>query len=124
MLELVYKRINNINKPMSLEVHQNIIKDLFKNIQHPRLASFIALTEEVEELANEIMKKEIYDETTDNELIKSELTDVLVCVLELANIYNIDLETEFHNKINSLKPRVNNWQSIAEGLKQKRGKLD
>ena len=109
---------------MSLKVHQDIIQELFGNIQHPRLASFIALTEEVGELANEIMKKEIYDETTDNELIKSELTDVLVCVLELANIYNIDLETEFNSKIASLRPRVDKWQSIAECLKQKREKLD
>ena len=41
------------------------------------------------------MQKEIYEETNDNQKIKAELTDVFVSLLELANVYNIDLETEF-----------------------------
>ena len=49
------------------------------------------------------MQKEIYEETSDNEKIKSELTDVLVCVLEIANLYDINLESEFNKKIQSLE---------------------
>lgn len=103
---------------------QQTVANLFKNISHPRLASFIALTEEVGELANEIMKKEIYEETSDNTAISDELTDVFVSLLELANLYDIDLEKEFANKIESLKPRVAQWQSAKDLLKAKRNKLD
>nr|MCX3330876.1 hypothetical protein [Bacillus pacificus] len=84
---------------MQIKQAQQTITELFKDIIHPRLASFIALAEEVGELANEIMKKEIYEETNDNQKIKAELTDVFVSLLELANVYNIDLETEFIEKI-------------------------
>ncbi|MED7787895.1 MazG nucleotide pyrophosphohydrolase domain-containing protein [Francisella sp. 19X1-34] len=109
---------------MQIKEAQDTIERLFKNISHPRLASFIALTEEVGELANEIMQKEIYEETSDDKKIKSELTDVFVCVLEIANLYNIDLELEFENKIQDLKPRVEQWQSSSKLLKSKREKLD
>ncbi|WP_150463693.1 MazG nucleotide pyrophosphohydrolase domain-containing protein [Francisella sp. XLW-1] len=109
---------------MQIKEAQQIIDRLFKDISHPRLASFIALTEEVGELANEIMQKEIYEETLDNEKIKSELTDVLVCVLEIANLYNINLEAEFDKKIKNLEPRVQQWSSAKDLLQAKRSKLD
>ncbi|MDE4972002.1 MazG nucleotide pyrophosphohydrolase domain-containing protein, partial [Francisella tularensis] len=83
-----------------------------------------ALSEEVGELANEIMKKEIYEETTDNQKIKAELTDVFVSLLELAKVYNIDLETEFIEKIQTLEPRVHQWNNAKALLKAKRTKLD
>ena len=109
---------------MSIKNAQQTVAELFKNITHPRLGSFIALTEEVGELANEIMKKEIYEETNHNDKIKAEMTDVLVCLLELANLYDVDLETEFDKKIKSLTTRVKEWQSIKDILKAKRNKLD
>ena len=109
---------------MSFKNAQDTVAETFKDITHPRLASFIALSEEVGELANEIMSKEIYEETSDNTKIKSELTDVLICLLELANLYDVDLDKEFGNKIAELKPRVKDWLSIKDILKQKRAKLD
>ncbi|AIT09225.1 nucleotide pyrophosphohydrolase [Candidatus Francisella endociliophora] len=109
---------------MKIQQAQQTLAELFKNISHPRLASFIALTEEVGELANEIMQKEIYEETSNNEKITSELTDVFVSLLELANLYEIDLENEFNKKIKTLKPRVAQWQSAESLLKIKRDKLD
>ncbi|MFT4693270.1 MAG: NTP pyrophosphatase (non-canonical NTP hydrolase) [Francisella sp.] len=109
---------------MSIKKAQQTVAEIFKNITHPRLGSFIALTEEVGELANEIMKKEIYEETNHNNEIKAEITDVLVCLLELANLYGVDLETEFDKKITALTPRVKEWQSIKDILKAKRDKLD
>ncbi|AEI36781.1 MazG nucleotide pyrophosphohydrolase domain-containing protein [Francisella salina] len=109
---------------MQIKEAQQTIDKLFKDISHPRLASFIALTEEVGELANEIMQKEIYEETLDNEKIKSELTDVLVCVLEIANLYDINLEAEFDKKIKNLEPRVHQWSSAKDLLQAKRSKLD
>ncbi|ABI82443.1 nucleotide pyrophosphohydrolase [Francisella tularensis] len=109
---------------MQIKQAQQTITELFKDIIHPRLASFIALSEEVGELANEIMKKEIYEETNDNQKIKAELTDVFVSLLELANVYNIDLETEFIEKIQTLEPRVQQWNKAKALLKAKRTKLD
>jgi NTP pyrophosphatase (non-canonical NTP hydrolase) len=109
---------------MSIKQAQKTVAELFKDIPHPRLASYIALTEEVGELANEIMKKEIYEETNHNENIKAEMTDVLVCLLELANLYNVDLDKELDKKITSLTPRVKEWQSIKGLLQTKRDKLD
>ena len=109
---------------MSITNAQQTVAELFKNITHPRLGSFIALTEEVGELANEVMKKEIYAETSDDEAISSELTDVFVCLLELANLYGVDLQSAFDDKITSLTPRVKEWQSIKDVLKAKREKLD
>ena len=109
---------------MSIKNAQQTVAELFKNITHPRLGSFIALTEEVGELANEIMKKEIYEETNHNNEIKAEMADVFVCLLELANLYNVNLEAEFDKKIASLTPRVKEWQSIKDILKAKRDKLD
>ena len=106
---------------MQIKQAQQTITELFKDITHPRLASFIVLSEEADELANEIMQKEIYEETNDNQKIKAELTDVFVIfvsLLELANVYNIDLETKFAQKIQALKPRVQQWN------KAKRAKLD
>ncbi|MDE5020804.1 nucleotide pyrophosphohydrolase, partial [Francisella tularensis subsp. holarctica] len=56
--------------------------------------------------------------------IKAELTDVFVSLLELANVYTIDLETEFIEKIQTLEPRVQQWNKDKALLKAKRTKLD
>lgn len=58
---------------MQIKQAQQTIAELFKDITHPRLASFIALSEEVGELANEIMQKEIYEETNNNQKSKPNL---------------------------------------------------
>ncbi|QIV94364.1 MazG nucleotide pyrophosphohydrolase domain-containing protein [Allofrancisella frigidaquae] len=109
---------------MSIKKAQESVSNLFSDITHPRLASFIALTEEIGELANEIMKKEIYEETNDFTKIKDEITDVFVSLLEVANLYNIDLETAFNEKIENLKPRVKKWNKAKNILSKKREKLD
>ena len=105
---------------MSITNAQQTVAELFKNITHPRLGSFIALTEEVGELANEIMRKEIYEENSDNIAISTELADVFVCLLELANLYGVDLQSSFDDKITSLTPRIKKWQNIKDVLKIKR----
>ena len=52
---------------MQIKQAQQTIAELFKDITHPRLTSFIALSEEVRELANEIMQNEIYEEINNNQ---------------------------------------------------------
>jgi NTP pyrophosphatase (non-canonical NTP hydrolase) len=110
---------------MEIKQAQNQIKEVLGKIQHPKLASYIALTEEVGELANEILKLEIYEETKDKTLLEQELADVFVCVLELANIYQIDLEKALENKIETLKPRAIKWENqLTDLIAKKRQKHD
>ncbi len=110
-----------------MEIHQaqQKIKELLGEIEHPRLASFVALTEEVGEVANEVMKKEIYEETDDIKELKAEIADVLICVLELANVYNFDLDSEFEKKLEHIKPRTKKWKvDLKDLLEKKRNKLN
>ena len=76
---------------MEIRQAQEKIRELLGEIEHPRLASFIALTEEVGEIADEIMKREIYDEKDHIDDLKSEIADTFVALIELANVYGIDI---------------------------------
>jgi len=110
---------------MEIKEAQKKIKELMGDMEHPRLASFIALTEEVGEVADEIMKKEIYDSKTSLDDLKGEIADVQVCLLELANVYGIDLDSEFQKKIKHLEPRAKEWKlTLKDILSKKRAKLD
>ena len=110
---------------MEITDAQKEVEKVLGDIRHPRLASFIALTEEVGELADQIMKLEIYDETTDKADLKGELADCLICLFELSTVYGIDLDTEFQNKIENLGPRAEKWKSsLKTVLKDKRSKLN
>ncbi len=110
---------------MEITDAQKEVEKVLGDIQHPRLASFIALTEEVGELADQIMKLEIYDETTDKDNLKGEIADCLICLLELSTVYGIDLDKEFQNKIKTIKPRAERWKSsLKTVLKDKRDKID
>ncbi|PIU09070.1 MAG: nucleotide pyrophosphohydrolase [Candidatus Moranbacteria bacterium CG_4_8_14_3_um_filter_34_16] len=110
---------------MDIKQAQEKIKDLFGEMEHPRLASFIALTEEVGEVANEVMKCEIYEEKNNTDDLKIEIADVFVCILELANVYNFDLSSEFEKKVSHLEPRAKEWKlKLKDLLEKKRNKLD
>ncbi|MFC4892190.1 MazG nucleotide pyrophosphohydrolase domain-containing protein [Pseudofrancisella aestuarii] len=109
---------------MKIKQAQIEVKKILGEIEHPRLASFIALTEEVGEVANEIMKKEIYEEKTDITDLKNEICDVFLCLLELANVYNIDLEQEFTKKLKNIECRAKEWKNIKDLLQIKREKLN
>ncbi|MDE5024808.1 nucleotide pyrophosphohydrolase, partial [Francisella tularensis subsp. holarctica] len=67
---------------------------------------------------------ELYEETPENQKIKAELTEVFVSLLDLANVYNIDLETEFIEKIQTLEPRVQQWNKAKALLKAAWTKFD
>lgn len=94
-------------------------------MQHLRLGAFIALTEEVGEVADEIMKYEIYEEKNNINDLKLEIADIFVCLIDLANVYNVDLDVELQNKIKKLKPRIEKWKpALKDLLTKKRDKLD
>ena len=110
---------------MDIKEAQNKIKNILGNIEHPRLASFIALTEEVGEVADEVMKREVYNEKENIDDLKAEIADVLVCIFELANVYDFDLNKEFEKKIKDIEPRAKKWElSLIDILRRKREKLD
>lgn len=110
---------------MRIKEAQEKIKKLLGEMEHPRLAAFIGLTEEVGELADEVMKKEIYEDKSDLENFKKELADILVSLLELANVYDVDLETELEKKIKDIEPRAAEWKTkFGPTLKKKREKLN
>lgn len=108
---------------MEIKQAQNKIKEVLGEIEHPKLACFIALTEEVGEVADEIMKMEIYEEKTDLNELKGEIADLFVCLLELCNVYKIDLDAEFTSKMANIEPRAAEWKDkIKEILEKKREK--
>lgn len=106
---------------MEIKEAQKKVKELFKEIEHPRLGSFIALTEEIGEVANEIMKLEIYEESKDSEKLKKEIADVMLMLTELCNVYNIDLDEEFTKKLEEIKPRSKRWKiDLRDIIERKR----
>ncbi|HOO76573.1 MAG TPA: MazG-like family protein [bacterium] len=110
---------------MKISQAQQAIKDLLGEMEHPRLGSYIALSEEVGEVADEIMNLEIYGRKHDTADLASEMGDVMVALCELANVYGIDLESVFTAKVEELKPRVSEWErTLAETLRLNRERLD
>lgn len=110
---------------MEINEAQKNVKEILKDIEHPRLGSFIALTEEVGEVANEIMKLEIYNENKEIKHLKEEIADVMFQLFDLANSYNINLENEFLIKLENIKPRAEKWRvQFKESMRRNREKLD
>lgn len=107
---------------MNIKTAQELVKDEFATIRHPRIASYIALSEEVGEIADLIMKKEFYNEPISKEALAGECADTLICLLELAENYDIDLEQSFIKKIDELRPRIKKWADLEPILKEKRDK--
>lgn len=110
---------------MDIKESQRYAAELFKNIAHPRIGAYIALTEETGELGKEIMEKEIYSQDTGTEKIQGELCDIIICVFELANHYGIDLDSALKNKFEYINSKIPKWEKLyAKNLKLKREKFD
>ncbi|MBP7653302.1 MazG-like family protein [Candidatus Dependentiae bacterium] len=110
---------------MNIKECQDTVSVLFKNISHPRIGAYIALTEETGELGKEIMEKEIYGQDTGTDKIKAELCDVMVCVFELANLYGVDLDSSLKTKFDYINSKISKWESLySKNLELKRKKFD
>lgn len=110
---------------MKISEAQQEVKRILGKIEHPRLASYIALSEEVGEIADQIMKIEIYEEHTDKSKLAGEIADTMVALLELANVYQVDLEKELQDKFADLEPRAKKWEDMAANIiARKREKLN
>ncbi len=110
---------------MKISDAQKLSADLLKNVMHPRLGAFIGLSEEVGELANEIMQIEIYKQESSTTKLSGEIADVLLSLIEICNHYDIDLEESFKKKIEDIKTRVPKWEaSFGKSLALARRKYD
>jgi len=67
---------------------------------------FLHLTEEIGEIARQLVNPKLGRDQTDNENIKEEIVDSILLLFKLAKIYNIDLEFSINKKLNKLKSRV------------------
>lgn len=111
---------------MDLHDLQLLYKKHLGEANHPKLASFIALVEEVGEVAQEILNKEIYDKPNCQIPLEDEVADIMISLLEICDVYNIDLEKAFLRKFEIIKNKAEyEWpDSLTPILKEKRNKLD
>lgn len=111
---------------MEIKEAQELYNKYLGEINHPKVGAYIALVEEVGELAQEILNREIYDYIDKNDNISKELTDVFICILEICDIYKINLEDAYLDKMRLLRKKAENeWKAgLAKTLKEKRDKMD
>ncbi len=94
----------SISTDASLLEYQQFIRDICKQRgwdNRSALEKMLFLTEEVGELAKEVRKQAGvygYKKPESNHEIAAELVDVLNYVIDLANMYNVNLEQAFQEK--------------------------
>ena len=95
------------------------LQDLVKNIRAKRgfttdpLRIFVLLNEEIGEVAQEL--KKIWSKNYSgfsNDLLADELADVLVCLIALANQFEIDLDRALNDKLVK-KDSQREWKSAS-----------
>ena len=110
---------------MEISEAQKKVKEILADIEHPRIGSFIALTEEVGEVANEVMNLEIYQTEKDRSKLNKEIADVMFQLIDLANMYHINLEKEFIEKCEHINIRAVKWRiEQTDSMAKIRKKLD
>lgn len=109
---------------MEIAESQKKVYELLKEVRHPRVGAMISLSEEVGELAKEVLDKEFYEKTKDDQNLESEMADVFVSLLEMANVYGIRLDEALSKRLDELKPRVKEWEKTSETLGRKRKQMD
>ena len=107
---------------MDLNEIQQLYSTYISDSNHPRLGAFIALVEEIGEIAQEILNIELYDKTNEKIKLQEEIADTFIALLELCDVYHINLEDVFIKKFNRVKERaVVEWKdNLTEVLKRKR----
>lgn len=109
---------------MKIRETQYYLADLLKNIKHPRIGTILGLQEEVGELSKNIMNWEIYDDKDIGNL-EDELADCFFSLIDIANAYQIDLESACDEKLESMKEKIKGWEEkYVTSLEQKRKLID
>ncbi|GEM_PF-1303194 len=93
---------------MEIQKTQEELRQLTKEIQHPRIGTVLGLYEEVGELAKAVMNWEIYGEK-DRDNFREECADVFFSLLDVANAYDIDLDTACESKIAITRTKIDSW---------------
>ena len=110
---------------MEINEAQLKVREVLGELFHPRLGSFIALTEEVGELADTVMQREIYGQGENHEAMAAEMADVLICLLELASVYDLDLQAAFTEKLSTIEGKLPQWrEKYGPSLAAQRARLD
>lgn len=110
---------------LGLKALQDKVEEILGAVRHPRVGAALALSEETGEVCDLVLKRECYGEAVEDAKLAGELIDVLVCVAELANSYEIDLEQAARTKLADLAERAPGWeQSLGPSLAAARARMD
>ena len=108
-----------------LRALQAEVQRILGPLAHPRIGAMLALSEEVGELSKLVLEREVYAQPPQEEALKGELCDVLVCALELANLYGIDLQDALLTKLRDLEGRAPRWaEELGPALADARRRMD
>lgn len=106
-------------------LQQEVSAFLGDELRHPRIGTVLSLQEEVGELTQEIMEREIYGRAGNDAALRNEAGDVLFSLLEFCNAYEIDLEAAFAAKFAAIQGKRAEWiEHYAPGLQRTRARLD
>jgi NTP pyrophosphatase (non-canonical NTP hydrolase) len=96
----------------SITVHdlQARLRELLRGLEHPPLGAATALAEEVGELAKLLLDHHAYGKPLDPKALGAELSDVLVCLCEIATLHGVDLGGAAERKLADLAARAPGWK--------------
>lgn len=111
---------------MEISETQKLYSKYISESNHPRVGAFIALVEEIGEIAKEILSIELYDETNKKNKLEEEVADTFIALLEFCDVYHINLEDVFIEKFNKIKIKAETeWKNnLTEILEKKRDIFD
>jgi hypothetical protein len=114
-----------MSEPLSLKSLQTKVEEILGDVRHPRVGAALALSEETGEVCDLVLKRECYGKDLPPDALAGELVDVLVCVAELANVYEIDLDQAARAKLADLARRAPAWaESLGPHLQAARKRMD
>lgn len=91
------------------EESEKIVNEVYKKIGalKDNETIFMHLTEELGEIARQLVNPRLKRDNTDIENLKEEIADVILLTSKLASNHNIDIEEAVKDKIQKLKSRYN-----------------
>jgi len=97
--------------PITIRALQGRLKEILRGLEHPPLGSAAAISEEVGEVARILLDHHAYGKPLDPKALGAELTDVLVCLCEIATLHGIDLDASVQAGVADLSRRAPAWKS-------------
>jgi NTP pyrophosphatase (non-canonical NTP hydrolase) len=94
---------------MDIHATQVEMKELLKNIQHPRLGAVLGMYEEVGELAKAVMNWEMYGER-DVQNLQEECADIFFSLIDIVNAYGVNLDEACVAKLENTKSKISKWE--------------